>query len=83
MVYEHQVVVVERSCVTYVNGIWQGMNPPGSRDLSGCPSEWEFLDQQASLGWTLDFVTAVESAKHLYLRKFETSSSIEVPLDLG
>jgi hypothetical protein len=55
--YKYRVCQMQMSRVTFVNGLWQGLQVHEGMDQSqlynSCPMVWEYLDSAGRDGWEL------------------------------
>ncbi|HEX8890220.1 MAG TPA: hypothetical protein VF779_13770 [Pyrinomonadaceae bacterium] len=55
--YKYRVCQMQMSRVTFVNGLWQGLQVHEGMDQSqlynSCPMVWEYLDSAGRDGWVL------------------------------
>ena len=62
--FKYRVCQMQMARVTYVNGLWQGLQVPevagADTVFNSCPTAWEYLESAGNEGWEL--VTASEYA---------------------
>lgn len=52
--FEYRVCYAQQDRVTFVNGSWQGKEPPGEKEaLESCPDVTAYLQAAGAEGWEL------------------------------
>lgn len=75
--YKYRVCQMQMARVTYVNGLWQGLQVPevmgADTVFNSCPMVWEYLDAAGREGWEL-----VTAAGHATSHGAEVSNAVNL-----